>query len=209
MELKGLRVNAGMTKVMRYQVSKDQAENSGKPPCGVYRKSVRENSILCLACHRWVHKSHKRCSGISGRLRNNVDSNCRRCLDGDSVQAVELREVEIEPGVKVECVPKFCYMGDTLGSGGGVEEAARARVRCAWAKFKELSLISTARGASYRIKRICRACVQSVLTYGTETWTIKVENLKSLERTEHMMVRWMCGVKICAAFWVFIVWLIW
>ena len=62
-----------------------------------------------------------------------------------------------------QCVPKFCYLGDTLG----LEEAARARVRCAWARFKELSPILSARGASYRIKgRIYRACVQSVLTYG-------------------------------------------
>ena len=31
----------------------------------------------------------------------------------------------------------------------------------------------TARGASYRIKgKIYRACVQSVLAYGTETWVI-------------------------------------
>ena len=37
-------------------------------------------------------------------------------------------------------------------SGGGEMEAARARVRCAWAKFKEFSLILTVRGASYRIK---------------------------------------------------------
>ena len=28
--------------------------------------------------------------------------------------------------MKFECVPKFCYLGDTLGAGGGVEEAARA-----------------------------------------------------------------------------------
>ena len=40
---------------------------------------------------------------------------------------------------------KFCYLGDTLGSGGGVMEAARARVRCAWAKFKKLSPILTVR----------------------------------------------------------------
>ena len=33
-----------------------------------------------------------------------------------------------------------------------VDEAARARVRCAWAKFKELSLILTAHGASHRMK---------------------------------------------------------
>ena len=39
-----------------------------------------------------------------------------------------------------------------IGSGGGAVEAARARVRCAWAKFKELSPILTVRGPSYRIK---------------------------------------------------------
>ena len=98
--------------------------------------------------------------------------------------------------MKLECVPKFCYLGNTLGAGGGVEEAARARVRCAWVKFKELSPILTARGASYRIKRkIYKACVQSVLKYGTETWAMKKANLQSLERTR-MMVRWMCGVSL-------------
>ena len=40
------------------------------------------------------------------------------------------------------CV-QILLFGDTLGSGGGVVEAARARVRCAWAKFKELSPILT------------------------------------------------------------------
>ena len=111
-------------------------------------------------CHKWIHK---RCSGISGRLGYVANFHCRRCLDGDSATAVLLSEVELEPGVKVECVSKFCYLGDTLGSGGGVVEAARARVRCAWAKFKELSPILTVRGASYRIKgRIYSACDQSV-----------------------------------------------
>ena len=73
-------------------------------------------------------------------------------MDGDSAQVVLLSEVELEPGVKVECVSKFCYLGDTLGSGGGVVEAARARVRCAWAKFKELSPNLIVRGALYRVK---------------------------------------------------------
>ena len=94
-------------------------------------------------------------------------------------------------------MPKFCYLGDTLDSGGGVVEATRARVRCAWTKFKELSPILTVRGASYRIKgRIYSACVQSVLIYGTETWAMKADDLRSLEKTEHMMVRWMCGVSL-------------
>ena len=86
---------------------------------------------------------------------------------------------------------KFCYLGDTLGAGGGVEEVARASVRCTWAKFKELSPILTARGVSYRIKgKIYKACVQSVLTYGTEIWVMKKANLHSVERTERIMVRW-------------------
>ena len=77
-------------------------------------------------------------------------------------QSVLLKEVVIEPDVKLECVPKFCYLGDTLGA-RGVKETARARVRCAWAKFKELSPILTAQDASYRIKgKVYKACVQSV-----------------------------------------------
>ena len=30
-------------------------------------------------------------------------------------QSVLLKEVVIEPYVKLECVTKFCYLGDTLG----------------------------------------------------------------------------------------------
>ena len=161
------------------------------------RQGVGDNSIKCIkciACNKWIHK---KCSGISGRLGYVADFHCKRCLDGDSAPAVLLSEAELEPGVKVECVSKFCYLGDTLGSGGGVVEAARARVRCAWAKFKELSPILTVRGASYRIKgRIYSACVQSVLIYGTEMWAMKADDLRSLERTERMMVRWICGVSL-------------
>ena len=62
---------------------------------------------------------------------------------------------------------------------------------------------------------IVRACVQSILIYGTETWAMKADDLRSLERTEHMMVRWMCArgvlerqknaVRIYASFLVLIV----
>jgi hypothetical protein len=43
-------------------------------------------------------------------------------------QSVLQKEVVIELNVKLECVLKFCYLGDTLGAGGGADEAARARV---------------------------------------------------------------------------------
>jgi len=46
MEAKGLRVNAGNTKVMQCRVSRFQSEDSGEHPCGVRRKGVSKNSIL-------------------------------------------------------------------------------------------------------------------------------------------------------------------
>ena len=58
---------------------------------------------------------------------------------------------------------------------------------------KVQGVILTAGGASYHI---FRACVQSVLTYGTETWAMKTENRQNLGRAEHMMVRCMCGVSL-------------
>ena len=71
------------------------------------------------------------------------------------------------------------------------------RVKCAWGKFRELSPILTVRGLSLKMKgKIYEACVQSVLVYGSETWALKVCDKQQLERTERMMVRWMCGVTL-------------
>ena len=63
-----------------------------------------------------------------GKLKSNVDFYSKRCVEGENslLQTVLLTEVIIEPIVKLECVPKFCYFSDTLGAGGRVEEAARA-----------------------------------------------------------------------------------
>ena len=35
-----------------------------------------------------------------------------------------------------------------------------------------------------------------VMVYGSETWAMKVEDMERLQRTERMMVRWMCGVTL-------------
>ena len=99
------------------------------------RKGTGHNSMLCIECLGLVHKG---CSGISGKLKSNVDFGCRRGLEEGPAETVLQTEVEIEPKMKLECVPMFCYLGDTLGA-GGVDEAAIVKVRCAWAKFKELS----------------------------------------------------------------------
>ena len=84
-----------------------------------------------------------------------------------------------------------------MGCVGDAVDAVRTRVKCAWGKFMELALILTLRGMSLKMKgKIYRASDQSVMVYGSETWALKVEQLQQLERTERMMVRWMCGVSL-------------
>ena len=84
-----------------------------------------------------------------------------------------------------------------IGNRGGAEEATRTRVQCPWGKFTELAPMLTRRGASFKMKgKIYRICVQSVMIYGSETWPMKVEDMNRLERTERMMMRWMCSVSL-------------
>src|SRR6266568_2183306 len=97
----------------------------------------------------------------------------------------------------LECVTKFCYLGDMIGTAGGAEDASRTGIRCAWGKFNELKSFLALRGTSLKLKgKIYRACVQSVLFYGSVTWPMKVEDARRLLRTERAMVRRMCGVTL-------------
>ena len=46
--------------------------------------------------------------------------------------------------------------------------------------------------------KIYKACVQSVMMYGSETWAMKVEDTQKFKRTEAsmMMRRMLCGVSL-------------
>jgi len=88
-----------------------------------------------------------------------------------------------------EWVNKFSYLGDMIGVGGGCEEASRARLGGARCKFRELAPILTKRGAPLIVKgRLYRTCVRSVLVHSSETWTMRVEDMNRLERSEKIMV---------------------
>ena len=65
MEVKGLRINMGKTKIMVSGVNLQTLKDSGKYPCSVCRKGVGSNSIYCAGCSHWVHK---KCSGVIGSL---------------------------------------------------------------------------------------------------------------------------------------------
>ena len=76
MEKKGLRVNAGKTKVMICGTGLDFLQSSGEYPCAVCRTGVGNISIYCNGCKLWVHK---KCSGLQ-RLTPNPDYRCAWCM---------------------------------------------------------------------------------------------------------------------------------
>ena len=115
--------------------------------------------------------------------------------------------------MKLECVIKFCYLGDTLGAGGGADEAARAKVRFDWAKFKELSPILTACGASYHMKGEIFRSVSKVywhmgLRHGQ--WRLRICRAWENRAFDGCVVcLWRSEMRSFTVFWVIRAWLRW
>ena len=100
MEEKGLRVNAGKTKIMICGTGLDLLQSSGEFPCAVCRTGVGSNSIFCKGCKHWVHK---KCSGLK-RLTEDPDYRCTWCkgtahpLDGRPQKEVQVGPDKLEVG---------------------------------------------------------------------------------------------------------------
>ena len=190
---KGLKVNAGKSKVMVGSSGGKMIVNVGKWPCGVCGKGVQANSVQCTVCKKWIHK---RCSGVRGDLLRVADGfRCRRC-DG-TIQEVDLAEDLMVDGETYECVKSFCYLGDTLDGDGGADLAATARIRNGWMKFRELLPFLTSRAPPLEMKgRVYASCVRSSMTYGSETRPLLVDVGLKFERPEMQMIRWMCGISL-------------
>ena len=75
MEKKGLRVNAGKTKIMICCTGLDLLQSSGEFPCAVCHTGVGIKSIFCNGCKHWVHK---KCSGLM-HLTKDSDYRCTWC----------------------------------------------------------------------------------------------------------------------------------
>jgi len=59
-------------------------------------------------------------------------------------------------------------LGDLIGACGGAE-ASRARVHCAWAKFRKLAPVLASKGASLKVKKIYTGPVSRV------SWDMRVK----------------------------------
>ena len=188
-ERKGLKVNMSKTKVM---VSGEGGEKlvSRIDPCGVCDKRVKANSVLCKGCNKWVHK---KCSGVKGALTKVEGTfKCKRCIIG-------VANVESKAGMNegIDRVESFVYLGDKLNAGGGCLNAVTSRVRVGWMKFRELNGVLCGKKWSLKMKgKVYKTCVRTAMVYAGETWVMRKEEERVLQRAERAMVRVMCGVKL-------------
>jgi len=130
---------------------KDRVEEKGKWPCGVCKKGVGNNSILCHGCKKWIHKH---CSGVKGSLRNASQSFICRCCKVDRPITHGLNtdlHLDIGNGVLLEKVDKFCYL-EYVGCRWGCDSAVTSTVGSAWKKFREYLPILTGEEFSLKLK---------------------------------------------------------
>ena len=192
MEKKGLRVNAGKTKVMICGIGLDLLQSSGKYPCAVCCTGIGNNSIYCNGCKLWVHK---KCSGLQ-RLTPNPDYRCAQCMgNARPIDGRPQNEVQVGPD-KLEVVASFCYLGDMLSAGGGCEITVTTRVKTAWKKVRELLPVLTSRHLSYKTHgHVYRSCLRSAMLHASETWPLTKTNLQLLQRNDRAMIRQICSIK--------------
>ena len=84
-----------------------------------------------------------------------------------------------------------------LHCGGGSERAAKARVSCAWMRWRELSSLLCNPGIPrHHRARVYGACIRSTMLYGSETWaaTWQVEDI--LIKCDRRMLRKICNVRL-------------
>ena len=192
MEKKGLRVNAGKTKIMICGKGLDLLQSSGEFPCAVCRTGVGSNSIFCSGCKHWVHK---KCSGLK-RLKKDPDYRCTQCqgtahpLDGRP-----RKEVQVGPD-KLEVVASFCYLGDMLSAAGGCKLSTTTYVKTAWKKFKDLLPVLSSGHLSFKTPGcVYSSCVRSAVLDASETWPLTKPILQCLQRNDRAMIRQICDVR--------------
>ena len=143
MEEKGLRVNAGKTRIMICDMGLNLLQSSSEFSCAICRAGVGSNNIFCSGCKHWVHK---KCIGLKHLIKDSY-YRCTRCqgtarlLDGYGRPQME---VQVGPD-KLEVVASFCYLGNMLLAAGGCELSTTIHVKTTWKKFKELLSVFSSR----------------------------------------------------------------
>ena len=139
----------------------------------------------------------QKCSGISGRLRNDPNFRCKRCLGLARPIDPRIYESLSLDSYSIDVVDSFCYLGDMVTPGGGCESSVICRARVAWGKFHELLPILTCTHIPFACRgMVYNNFVRSAMLYASECWPITANEISRIRRTDRAMIRWICGAKL-------------
>ena len=102
---------------------------------GFVGKELEQTQCGVNNCKSWCHQ---RCSGFRNLRRAGDNFRWPTCLRGVVVVPHVVRLEKIEKIVvedSLEIVNCFCYLGDVISCGEGVESAVRKRISCALSKW--------------------------------------------------------------------------
>ena len=98
-------MNLGKTKVL-VSGAEGEIHVSKIDPCGICRKRVMANSVLCVDYGKWIHGRCAKVKRVTPSLgRDFVCGRCKKQVNGLVGPVEELCE-------EVETVKSFCYLGD-------------------------------------------------------------------------------------------------
>jgi hypothetical protein len=98
-------------------------------------------------------------------------------------------------GETLEVVERFTYLGSCISSDCSVTDEISARISKARIAFANLRHLWRQKGISLGLKgRVYQTTVRAVLLYGSETWTLRAEDLRRLQVFENRCLRTIVGV---------------
>ena len=97
--------------------------------------------------------------------------------------------IEIEGNV-IEEVPEYKYLGQTLSTNDTIDLEIATRIRTSWrcyGKYREIFLDNDM--PMCLKKKVFEQCIIPTLTYGCETWPLKINTVQNVRSTKRAMKR--------------------
>ena len=186
---KGLRVNAGKTKIMICVMELDLLQSSGEFPCAVCHTGVGSNSIFCNGCKHWVHK---KCSGLDKGPWLQKYTVSRNCLPfgGQTTEESPSRTWQAGDGSFLLLPRRHALSNRWLWTVN--HNMCESRLE----EVKELLPVLSSCHFSFKTcGHVYNSCIGSAMLHASETWPITKSDLKHLQQNDRAMIRQICNVK--------------
>ncbi len=124
-----------------------------------------------------------------------IYSKCHTVMHFQQKRQEMAREVSFNVnGEKIDKVSKFKYLGRILEETDDDDHAANRQLTRARARWGRIAKILTIDGASPRVMGyFYKAIIQTVLLYGSESWTLTVRMIGRLRSFHHRVARYITG----------------